>query len=299
MSKKNIIIIIAVVLLPIILSAILNKSGNPFSSEPNSLAFSSAGKKIGLLKIRDVIFSSESTVKLLEEFKKDNSIAGVLLRIDSPGGAVAPSQEIYRAVDKLSASGKPVVVSMGNVAASGGYYIASPADKIFANPGTITGSIGVIMQFPHYHNLLDKLGVQMTTIKAGKLKDIGNPNRDLTAEEKIFLQNFIDNTHSQFINHVATSRSMDPAEVRKLADGRIYTGEQALDVELIDSLGTFSDAMAYLREITGVSDKVKPVTKYRNTEIFKDLLSETIYDKFPVLKNAPKPAGCYYLLENF
>lgn len=299
MSKKNIIIIIAVVLLPIILSAILNKSGNPFSSEPNSLAFSSAGKKIGLLKIRDVIFSSESTVKLLEEFKKDNSIAGVLLRIDSPGGAVAPSQEIYRAVDKLSASGKPVVVSMGNVAASGGYYIASPADKIFANPGTITGSIGVIMQFPHYHNLLDKLGVQMTTIKAGKLKDIGNPNRDLTAEEKIFLQNFIDNTHSQFINHVATSRSMDPAEVRKLADGRIYTGEQALDVELIDSLGTFSDAMAYLREITGVSDKVKPVTKYRNAEIFKDLLSETIYDKFPVLKNAPKPAGCYYLLENF
>ncbi len=299
MSKKNIAIIVAIVLLPIILSGILNNSNSPFSKKKSSLDFSAAGKKLGLLKIRDVIFSSESTVKLIEDFQKDNSIAGVLLRIDSPGGAVAPSQEIFRAVEALSESGKPVVVSMGNVAASGGYYIAAPADMIFANPGTITGSIGVIMQFPHYHGLLDKLGVQMTTIKAGKLKDIGNPNRDLTTDEKKFLQTFIDNTHSQFINHVASSRNMDPKRVRELADGRIYTGEQALNVELVDSLGTFSDAMGYLRKITGVSDKVKPVTKYRNAEFFKDLLSETIFEKFPFLKSAPKPAGCYYLLENF
>lgn len=286
-------------MLPIIISGILNRKSSPFSSDSNSLDFSSHGKKIGLLKIRDVIFSSESTVKLLEQFKKDNTIAGVLLRIDSPGGAVAPSQEIYRAVDELSASGKPVVVSMGNVAASGGYYIAAPADKIFANPGTITGSIGVIMQFPHYHGLLNKLGVKMTTIKAGKLKDIGNPNRNLTNEERTFLQDFIDNTHSQFINHVAYSREMDTTRVRELADGRIYTGEQALNAELIDSLGTFSEAMSYLRKITNVSDKVKPVTKYRNAEIFKDLLSETLFDKIPILKEASKPAGCYYLLENF
>lgn len=299
MSKKNLLIISVIILLPIILSAILNRNNRPFSSDSKSLDFSSHGKKIGLLKIRDVIFSSESTVKLLEQFKKDNSIAGVLLRIDSPGGAVAPSQEIYRAVDELSASGKPVVVSMGNVAASGGYYIAAPADRIFANPGTITGSIGVIMQFPHYHGLLNKVGIKMTTIKAGKMKDIGNPNRNLTNEERTFLQNFIDNTHNQFINHVASSRKMDTTKVRELADGRIYTGEQALEAELIDSLGTFSDAMAYLRKITNVSDKVKPVTKYRNAEIFKDLLSETIFDKIPFLKDASKPAGCYYLLENF
>lgn len=299
MSKKNTFTIIAIVLLPIIISSIINSSKGSFSKSSKGLDFAGSTKKIGLLKVRDVIFSSESTVKLLEQFKKDNSIAGVLLRIDSPGGAVAPSQEIYRAVDELSQSGKPVVVSMGNVAASGGYYIAAPADKIFANPGTITGSIGVIMQFPQYHELLDKVGVKMTTIKAGKMKDIGNPNRDLTSEERKFLQDFIDNTHSQFINHVATSRDMDPEKVRDLADGRIYTGAQALEVELIDTIGSLSDAMRYLQNITGVSDKVKPVTKYRNAEIFKDLLSETIYDKFPILKSTAKPAGCYYLLENF
>lgn len=299
MSRKQILIIIAVVLLPIIISAIITSSGNGFTSSSASLSFASQGKKIGLIKIRDIIFSSESAVKLLEEFQKDNSIAGVLLRVDSPGGAVAPSQEIFKAVSDLSASGKPVVVSMGNVAASGGYYVAAPADKIFANPGTITGSIGVIMQFPHYHEFLDKLGVKMTTIKAGKLKDIGNPNRELTKEEKTFLQDFIDNTHSQFINHVATSREMDPEKVRKLADGRIYTGEQALEAELVDSLGSFSEAMAYLRKITKVSDKVKPVTKYNNAEMFRELLSETVFDRLPFLKSAPKSAGCYYLLENF
>jgi len=296
MTKRQIIIILCIIIAPVIIGSLViltsQKSSGTFS-------LTVTGKKIGLVKIFDIIYSSENYVKQLEEFRKDNSIAGVILRIDSPGGAVAPSQEIYSEVLRYRDSHKTLIVSMGNVAASGGYYIASPASKIFANPGTITGSIGVIFQFPHYYKLLDKLGIKMTTIKAGKMKDIGNPNRDLSKKEKIFLQNLIENTHNQFINHVSLARDMDIDTLRAIADGRIFTGEQALENGLIDSLGGYSDALAYLKQSLDLPEKTKVIEKKKHPSFLNELFAEGLLKRIPFINNSLIPAGTYFLLEYF
>jgi protease IV len=193
--QKTILILLlcAPVMIGLALIALENSHSvrNPVFAEMQS-------KKIGLVRIVDIIYSSENYVWQLEELRKDKSIGGVLLRIESPGGAVAPSQEIYKEILRYRQDDKPLVVSMGNVAASGGYYIACPAMKIFANPGTLTGSIGVIFRFPQYYKLLDKVGIKMETIKAGRNKDIGSPHREMTKEERTLLQGLIDDTHEQF-----------------------------------------------------------------------------------------------------
>ncbi len=296
MTKRQTIIILCIISAPVIVGSLLILTSQ---EEGGAFSLTAQGKKIGLVKIFDVIYSAENYVKQLEEFRKDNSIAGVILRIDSPGGAVAPSQEIYKEVLQYRESHKSLVVSMGNVAASGGYYIASPASKIFANPGTITGSIGVIFQFPHYYKLLDKLGISMTTIKAGKLKDVGNPNRELTEKERRYLQALIDNTHTQFITHVSEARAMEIDTVRSLADGRIFTGQQALEIGLIDSLGGYSDALAYLKKSLNLPEKTKVIEKKRHPGILNNLFAEGILKHIPFINNSLIPAGTYFLLEHF
>jgi protease-4 len=253
--------------------------------------------KVGLVQVSDVIYSSEDYVKQLRDLREDDAVAGVLLRIDSPGGAVAPSQEIFEEVMKFREINKPLVVSMGNLAASGGYYIASPAFKIFANPGTITGSIGAIMSFPHYYKLLSKIGVDMEVIKAGELKDVGSPNREMTPKERAYLQAMIHDVHLQFIEDVSRARSIDVDSLVPLADGRIFTGRQALSVGLVDTLGGYEDALDYLKAYVGVSEKSNPVEKKKPEPFWKKLLTEEIFDKIPLLKNAAMPSGSYFLYD--
>jgi protease-4 len=254
-------------------------------------------KKIGLIKVTDVIYSSEDYVRQLKSMLEDNSIAGVLLRIDSPGGAVAPSQEIFSEVMKFRDYNKPLVVSMGNLAASGGYYIASPALKIFANPGTVTGSIGAILSFPRYYKLLNKLGVDIEVVKAGALKDIGSSNREMKPDERLFLQTMLDDIHMQFIEDVSRARSMDMDSLLPIADGRIFTGRQALKVGLVDTLGGYEDALAYLKAYTGVSKNAEIVEEKPKKSFWKQLVTEELFDKFPLLQKAASPAGSYYLYD--
>ncbi len=213
---------------------------------------SSKGNRVGLIDIKGAIISSQDTVKQIKDWRKDSTIKAILIRIDSPGGAVGPSQEIYREI-RRTIGVKPVVTSMGSVAASGGYYIASASSYIVANPGTITGSIGVIISFPNLRELFDKIGYQMTTIKSGPFKDIGNVSRDMTPEEKELLQATIDETYRQFVRDVAAGRNLPEEDVRKVADGRIIMGEKALEVRLVDQLGNFEDAVAKAGELAKIS----------------------------------------------
>ena len=199
------------------------------------------GKTVGVLEVRGVIQDSAEPVATLEGFRKSDATVAVVLRIDSPGGAVAPSQEIYDAVWRVREK-KPVIASIGNVAASGGYYIASAAHKIFAAPGSITGSIGAIMDIPYYGTLADKVGVSEEVVKSGRFKDTGHPLRPMTADERALLQGMVDDVLAQFVAAVARGRAMETARVRALADGRIYSGAQAHAAGLVDELGGLTDA---------------------------------------------------------
>lgn len=199
-----------------------------------------------LLKIEGPIFDSEPWLSLIDRIADDETCRGVLVRIESPGGAVASSQELYHALKRLREKDMPVVVSLGNIAASGGYYAALAGEKIFSNPGTLTGSIGVIFQFPEVGELLDKAGISLQTVKSGALKDVGNPARKATAGELAYLQHVIDDTYAQFVEDVAASRGLALDTLRPLADGRVFTGRQALAAGLVDTLGGLNEAKDYL-----------------------------------------------------
>lgn len=210
------------------------------------------GNRVGEIDIRGAIVSSRDTLKQIKDFRKNDSIKAILLRIESPGGVVGPSQEIYREI-RRTIKIKPVVASLGSVAASGAYYIASAASYIIADPGTITGSIGVIIHFPNLEGLFDKIGYQSITIKSGPFKDIGNPDRKMTPEEKALLQTTVNQTYDQFVRAVAQGRDLPEDYVRKLADGRIIMGEEALKLKLVDQLGNYEDAVIKAGRLGGIS----------------------------------------------
>lgn len=212
----------------------------------HSTDLDASGDKIAIVRVEGVIDYSEDIVSWIEDVRDNESVLGVLLRVDCPGGAVAPSQEIYDAVYDLAET-KPVVCSMGTVAASGGYYVASPAHTIVANPSTLTGSIGVIMELANYEGLLDKLGVKQQALTSGKLKDAGSPFRPMTQEDRDYFNALLADIHEQFLADVAQARGMEVTDLRPLADGRALTGNQALKVGLVDKLGSFSDALDELR----------------------------------------------------
>lgn len=211
-----------------------------------------SGDKIALVELKGAIISSEEVVRQLKKFGDQSSIRAVLLRIDSPGGGVVPSQEMYEEVKKVRESGKPVVVSMGSLAASGGYYVACGASRIVANRGTLTGSIGVISEFLQLQDLFGKIGVGIKTVKSGKLKDAGTQSRRMTEEEQRYFQSLIDNVHGQFKHVVQTERELDSVTVNGLADGRVFTGEQAVSLGLVDTIGTFEDAVQIAAELAGI-----------------------------------------------
>lgn len=200
------------------------------------------GDSVGVLEIRGAIDDSQEAIHGLKQFGETKGIKAVVVRIDSPGGGVAPTQEIFEEIEKLKKK-KPVVASLGGMATSGGYYIASACDQVVANPGTLTGSIGVIMELGNVEELLRKLGLKGYAIKSGPHKDIGSPLRPLSAEEKAILQSLVDNVHGQFVAAVVKGRKMAEDKVRELADGRVYSGEQAKGLGLVDVLGNMEDAI--------------------------------------------------------
>ena len=242
--------------------------------------------RIALVRIEGPILDSQNAVEEIKEYGKDGSVKAILLRIDSPGGAVAPSQEIYSEVKKVAAS-KPVVVSMGSVAASGGYYIACPATRIVADPGTLTGSIGVIMEIPNIEGLLNKIGVKTEVIKSGKNKDIGSAFRAMKPEERKLLQGVMDNVHEQFIRAVAEGRKMKIEDVRAIADGRIFTGEQAVSEGLVNDLGTLEDSKKIAAKLGGIKGEPEVVTKedkFSFFDILRNKFPKEILDVFPSVK---------------
>jgi len=244
------------------------------------------GSRIALVRIEGPILDSRDIVEELKEHTKDRSIKAIIIRIDSPGGAVAPSQEIYEEVKKAAAA-KKVVVSMGSIAASGGYYIAAPAHMIIANPGTLTGSIGVIMEIPNIEGLMTKIGITTEVIKSGKHKDMASAFRKMGVEERELLQGVMDNVHEQFIKAVAAGRKLKIEDVRLIADGRIFSGEQAKTQKLIDELGTLEDTVKKTAELAGISGEPDVVEKKEKTslmELLKSRFPKELTDIFPTLR---------------
>jgi protease IV len=216
-------------------------------------------EKIALVEISGQIMDSRDIVRQISKYRRDDDIKAILLRIDSPGGAVGPSQEIYDEVLRVRADNKKIYASMGSLAASGGYYIAVAADRIFANPGTLTGSIGVIMAFGNAEKLMEKIGLEPQVVKSGKYKDVGSPARKMTTEEQIYLQGVVNDVHQQFVDAVAQGRNISTQEAGKLADGRVYTGRQALKLKMVDEMGGLEDVITKLGEAAGIEGRPKVV----------------------------------------
>jgi protease-4 len=231
------------------------------------------GERVGVISVSGMISDSESTIEQLKKFVKDDSVKAIVLRINSPGGGVAPSQEIYEEVKKARAK-KPILASLGALAASGGYYIACATQRVYSNPGTITGSIGVIMPFMNVKDLVEKLGVKGMTVKSGAFKDMGSPLRDMTPGERELLQGVVDNVHLQFVNAVADGRNLDREDVLRIADGRIFTGEQAKGLGLVDVLGNLEDAISDAGKLGKISGEPKVVTIPKKKISFLELLRE-------------------------
>jgi protease-4 len=227
---------------------------------------------IAVLEVEGIIESSRSITEDLRDFVEDDSIRGILVRIDSPGGAVAPTQEIYSELRRAAQSGKPIVASMGSTAASGGYYVAAGCDYVVANPGTLTGSIGVIMEFLNFEGTFEKLGLKSEVIKSGKYKDAGNYARSLTTEERKMLQATIDDVHAQFVAAVVEGRKLPPERVEAIADGRIFSGQQALELGFVDKLGSFYDAIDVLKEKLEIDGKVRLIYPKKRKVDFFDLV---------------------------
>ncbi|MDH4229684.1 MAG: signal peptide peptidase SppA [Nitrospirota bacterium] len=236
-------------------------------------AQSSGHGQVALVRVEGEIFESRHIIKQIQRYQRDPMVRAMVLRVDSPGGGVVASQEIHDAVRAFRDSGKPVVASMGTLAASGGYYVSAPATTIVANPGTITGSIGVIMTTVNVQGLLEKIGVQSVTIKAGLNKDIASPFRPMTDAERALLQAVMDDMHGQFIKAVAEGRGRDVKEIRALADGRIFSGQQALEAGLVDELGNLETAIRKAGSLVGIEGR-PAVVEDRPSRI-DELLGET------------------------
>jgi protease-4 len=244
-------------------------------------------EKVVVLEIKGIIGDAQPTIKNLARFTRDRSVKALVLRIESPGGGVSSSQELYKEICRTGRK-KPVVVSMGSVAASGGYYIAAAAQKIYANPGSITGSIGVILKFTNLEEFFEKIGFRLEVIKSGTYKDVGNPSREMTAKERAYLQGMIDNIHQQFVRDVARGRRMSVEEVSKIADGRICTGEQAKELGLVDELGNLKDAINAAAELAAIEGEPKVVYPDRERPSLLDyVLSLTAEKLLGHLKRFP------------
>jgi protease-4 len=240
--------------------------------------FSLIGAKVAIVPVEGEILEARETVEALHRYADNSNVRAIVIRINSPGGAIAPSQEIYEAIRSVRReSGKPIVASLDSVAASGGFYVAAACDRIVSNPGSITGSIGVILQWMEIKDLVAWAKMQPQTVTAGAMKDIGSPYRDVTPAERAYLQSIVAQLHSQFIRAVAEGRKgkMTEADVARIADGRIFTGEQALALKLVDSIGSLDDAVAAAAKLAGVKGKPSTIYPRRRKAGLFELLSNT------------------------
>ena len=237
------------------------------------------GAKVAVVEVEGVIgadsgrgLDTDGIIRVLGEYRDDPAVRAVVLRINSPGGVVAPTQEIFNAVRRLRDAKKPVVASLGSVAASGGYYVAVAADRIYASPGTLTGSIGVVMQLANLEGLLKKVGVEYVVVKAGAYKDVGNIARAMTPEERRILQALLDDVYDQFVTAVAEGRGLDPQVVRGFAEGRIYSGRQAQGLKMVDELGGLEEAIEAAAKMAGLPAKPRVIYPRRRFSL-RGLLS--------------------------
>ena len=233
------------------------------------------GSKVAVVEIEGIIVDGAAAVRELREHADNPSIKAVILRINSPGGVVAPTQEIFAAIQRTRKAGKPVVASLGAVAASGGYYVAVAADRIYANPGTLTGSIGVVMQLANLEGLLKKVGVDYVVVKAGAYKDVGNFARTMSPEERKMLQALLDDVYSQFVEAVSEGRGLEKKDVLAFAEGRIYSGQQALALKMVDELGGFEEAVEAAGKLANISGRPKLVYP-RKKFSFRDLVESRL-----------------------
>ena len=228
---------------------------------------------VGVLNLEGVLRSSQEFARQAEEFGRDDGIKAVVVRIDSPGGGVAASQEIYASLAELKKK-KKVVVSMGSVAASGGYLVACAADKIVANPGTITGSISAIMHFANAESLMEKIGLKSSVVKSGKFKDIGSPVRPMTTEEQALIQDLVDDTYDQLLEVISRDRKIPREALKQLADGRVFTGRQAQKLGLVDDLGDMGHAVRMAGKLAGIKGTPELVYPTKKKSTYWELLME-------------------------
>lgn len=277
MSRKIICIVAGVMLFLVVLFGVSVMIARSLLGVTDARLVDKPG--VGLVEVKGMIIDSKETIRQLRYFLKKDAIKAVVLRVDSPGGVVAPSQEISDEVRKFAAK-KRIIVSMGSLAASGGYYISAPATLIYANPGTITASIGVILKLSNIESLMDKIGIKSYTLKTGKYKDSGSPLRKFSPEDRAMLQAVIDNTHEQFVQAVASGRKLPVAEVRKIADGRILSGEQAKALKLVDRLGTLQDAIEEAGKQAGIKGEPEVILPPKKKVDYWDILADGVEEKF-------------------
>ncbi len=253
-----------------------------------------SGEKVGVVEVTGVILDSKEIIENIKTFREDKTVKAIVLRIDSPGGGVGPSQEIFHEVRKTIKK-KKVVASLGAVAASGGYYIAAGANGVVANPGTITGSIGVIMGYTNFQEVFQKIGLTPVVIKSGEFKDIGSPVREMTETEKKILQDFVDRVHRQFVNDASKGRGVDFEKMLALADGRIFSGEEAKELGLIDRLGNLEDAVAWAGHLGGIKGKISTVyPEEKGIPMLKELISSSVKHLIESVSRSQISAGYLY-----
>lgn len=263
------------------------------SKRKDFVEFGSGKSQVGVIEIKGVVSDPKTIIENIKRFRDEKSIKAIVLRIDSPGGAVGPAQEIYREVRKASQK-KPVIASLGTVAASGGYYIAAGADGIIANPGTITGSIGVIMGFTNFQEVLRKIGLVPVVVKSGAYKDMGSPVREMTAKEREILQNLANKIHAQFVRDVALGRKMEKDILAPLADGRIFTGEEAKDFGLVDRIGNLEDSIEWAGRKGGIEGKIVVVYAPEKRFSLIKYLFGTLFGQISELMLSPEYFSGHY-----
>jgi protease IV len=258
----------------------------------------SLGEKVGVVLVEGVITDAREVSQQLRDFAKDDSIRAVVLRIDSPGGGVAASEEIYGAVLELKKK-KQVVASMGSIAASGGYLIACAANRIIANPGTVTGSISAVMHFANVQDLMKKIGVQSSVIKSGKYKDIGSPTREMTQEEKVLMQGVVDDIYDYLLEIIARDRKIKKEDLKKIADGRIFTGRQAQKLGLVDELGDMEFSLSQAGKLAGIKGKPEAVYATKKKTTFWELILQSAISSAALEMKAqfPKFTGLYTICD--
>ncbi len=276
MSRKTVVVLVVVAA---VLSAVMLGLLLAFfvaGSESGASGLKTWNKGLGYIEIKGTIVDATETVRQLKALERNSQVKGILIRVDSPGGVVGPSHEIYEEIRRVRDDGTPIIVSMGSLAASGGYYVSAPATRIVANPQTLTGSIGVIMEFPVIKGVMDKIGVKVEVVKSRVHKDIGSPFRDMTDQDHELLQGVVTDAYDQFVSIVSTERKIPEDSVRAFADGRIMTGRQALALGLVDTLGTFEDAKRIAASLCGIEGEPRLIrTGRRFNSWLRDLLEGT------------------------